>query len=280
MKIEEILLKGKKILIDNKIEDAFLISRKLLENTLEMNRNDLSINSKKEIDIEKEYFEKINQILEGKPLQYITKKQEFMKLDFYVDENVLIPQPDTEILVEKVLELANNRNNIEILDICTGSGCIGISLAKYLEKAKITLSDISNSALKIAKMNAEKNGVEAKINFINSDMYKNIENKFDIIVSNPPYIKTKIIETLDKQVQNEPKLALDGGEDGLEFYRILINESPKYLKQNGILMFEIGYDQKNEIEQLVKENKKYDNVQCIKDLSQNDRVMVITLKGE
>ena len=282
MKIEEILLKGKKILIDNKIEDAFLISRKLLENTLEMNRNDLSINSKKEIDIEqeKEYFGKINQILEGKPLQYITKKQEFMKLDFYVDENVLIPQPDTEILVEKVLELSNNRNSIEILDICTGSGCIGISLAKYLEKAKITLSDISNSALKIAKMNAEKNRVEAKINFINSDMYKNIENKFDIIVSNPPYIKTKIIETLDKQVQNEPKLALDGGEDGLEFYRILINESPKYLKQNGILMFEIGYDQKNEIEQLVKENKKYDNVQCIKDLSQNDRVMVITLKGE
>lgn len=197
-----------------------------------------------------------------------------MWLSFFVDENVLIPQPDTEILVEEAIKYANQiKENVEILDMCTGSGCIGVALAKHVKNAKVTLVDISTKALEVAKKNAKENEVKEKVNFIQSDMFENIKSKFDVIVSNPPYIKTKVINELDLQVQNEPHLALDGGENGLKFYEILINEAPKYLKENGKIFLEIGYDQKKEVEELARNSKFYKEIETVKDLANNDRVI-------
>lgn len=216
----------------------------------------------------------IKKIIEGKPIQYITNYQEFMKLQFYVNENVLIPQPDTEILVEQVIN-ENKNKNINILDLCTGSGAIGISIAKYIEKSNIIATDISSKALQIAKLNAEKNLVHKKIEFILSDMFKDIgKRSFDIIVSNPPYIKTKIIKNLDKTVQNEPSLALDGGMDGLKFYKIIAQKAHEFLNKNGKIYLEIGYDQKDDVVNLLKNTFKYKDIICIKDLEQNDRVII------
>lgn len=277
MKIEELLRCGKEKLEKQKVEDASIISRILMQYVLKIDRNKLIINKNDNVDINKEneYKEYIEKIIKGKPVQYITNNQEFMKLNFYVDENVLIPQPDTEILVEKVIKSIDIMENIEILDMCTGSGCIGISLAKNIKNTKVTLVDISKEAIEIAKKNAIQNEVENKITFIQSDMFENVKGKFDIIVSNPPYIKTDIIQTLDKQVQNEPHIALDGGEDGLDFYKILINEAHKYLKKDGKIFLEIGYDQKQEVENLTKQSKHYKKIETIKDLSQNDRVIIL-----
>lgn len=277
MKIEELLRYGKGKLEKQKVEDASIISRILMQYVLKIDRNKLIINKNDNVDINKEneYKEYIEEIIKGKSVQYITNNQEFMRLNFYVDENVLIPQPDTEILVEEVIKSIDIKENIEILDMCTGSGCIGISLAKNIENTKVTLVDISKEAIEIAKKNAIQNGVENKVTFIQSDMFENVKGKFDIIVSNPPYIKTDIIQTLDKQVQNEPHIALDGGEDGLDFYKILINEAHKYLKKDGKIFLEIGYDQKQEIESLAKQSKHYKKIETIKDLSQNDRVIIL-----
>ena len=278
MKIEELLRFGKEKLEQQKVEDASIISRILMQYVLKIDRNHLIINRDYEVDIdeEKKYKAYIEEIIKSKPVQYITNNQDFMKLNFYVDENVLIPQPDTEILVEEVIKNIDPKENIKILDMCTGSGCIGISLAKYIENVKVTLVDISQKTIEIAKKNAIQNNVEDKSEFIQSNMFENIREKFDIIVSNPPYIKTDVIQTLDKQVQKEPHIALDGGKDGLDFYKILINESYKYLKKGGKIFLEIGYDQKQEVENLVKQSKKYKKIEAIKDLSQNDRVIILT----
>lgn len=276
MKIEELLREGKKVLEKNNIEEASIISRSLLQYVLKIDRNKLVINKDEEVENNKknEYIGYIKEVAAGKPVQYITNKQEFMGLSFFVDENVLIPQPDTEILVEEAIKYANQiKENVEILDMCTGSGCIGVALAKHVKNAKVTLVDISTKALEVAKKNAKENEVKEKVNFIQSDMFENIKSKFDVIVSNPPYIKTKVINELDLQVQNEPHLALDGGENGLKFYEILINEALKYLKENGKIFLEIGYDQKKEVEELARNSKLYKEIETVKDLANNDRVI-------
>lgn len=222
----------------------------------------------------------LEKIKNNVPIQYVTNHQEFMKLDFYVDENVLIPQPDTEILVEEVIkyaDLASTKSEpLRILDLCTGSGAIAISLAKHIDNCEITATDISNKAIQIAKLNAEKNLVHRKITFIESDMFDSIpEKKYDIIVSNPPYIETDVINTLSKEVQKEPHLALDGGDDGLKFYRLIIKQAKNYLSSNGKVFFEIGYNQKEAIFNLIQNSEYFENPICIKDLSGNDRVIEI-----
>ena len=276
MKIKELIEYGKNTLNKNEVQDSSIISRILAEYILNFNRQEIIANLDKEVEEEQRvrYYLALIEIIQGMPIQYITNKQEFMKLDFYVDENVLIPQPDTEILVEKAIEEAKKIENVEILDMCTGSGCIGISIAKNIENAKVTLVDISKNAIEIAKKNALRNKVESQLTFIQSNMFEKVEKKFDIIVSNPPYIKTDVIPKLDRQVQNEPHIALDGGKDGLKFYKIIIEEAPKYLKENGKLILEIGYDQKEEVENLIKQSGQYKKIEVIKDLSQNDRVII------
>ena len=203
-----------------------------------------------------------------------------MKLNFFVDKNVLIPRQDTEILVEEVIKIAKRINAKKILDLCTGSGAIAVSLAKYLPQTEITAIDISNDALKIAKKNAVSNNVENQITFISSDMFTNLnEEKFDIIVSNPPYIKTNVIKELDIQVKNEPYIALDGGEDGLDFYKKIINESYQYLKCNGYLCLEIGFDQKFDVIELIENAEKFEGTYSKKDLFDNDRIIITRMRG-
>ena len=254
----------------------------LLEHVIKMNKFELVINHTQEISEDKinEFKYGLEKLKNNVPIQYITNHQEFMKLNFYVDENVLIPQPDTEILVEEVLKyvkqnLAASSSPVKILDLCTGSGAIAISLAKYIENCEITATDISLKALQVAKLNAEKNLVHNKITFIESNMFENIrDTEFNIIVSNPPYIETNVISSLAEEVQKEPLIALDGGADGFEFYKIIINNSCNYLSENGKLFLEIGYNQKNPLFELINNNKNLKNPVCIKDLAQNDRVII------
>ena len=276
MKIKEILEYGKNNLIEK--EDGYRLSKVLLKNLLNVTDLYIVINSDEELkeDIVNIFKENIEVLNTGIPIQYITNKQEFMGLDFYVDSNVLIPQPDTEILVEEVIN--NCKKDVKVLDLCTGSGAIGVSIAKNIRGSKVTMLDISDKALEIAKKNAQSNEVIEKCNFILSDMFENVQEKFDAIVSNPPYIQTKVIKTLDKEVQNEPKLALDGGEDGLEFYKVIAKNAYKYLNDSGVLALEIGYDQKEEVIELLELEDKYTDIYCKKDLAGNDRIIVCKLR--
>jgi len=278
MTIQELLNLGKKSLSSK--EDASLISKILLSYFLNKDKQYLIINNELEVPIyvEEKYKDAIEKVSNDFPLQYITNNQEFMKLNFYVDENVLIPRADTEILVEEIIKLTSKEKQINILDMCSGSGAIGISLAKYIPNSKVYMVDISKSALNIAQKNAKLNGVEKQVEFINSDMFEKVPNiEFDIIVSNPPYIETETIKILEKQVLKEPNIALDGGEDGLIFYRILVKETHKFLKQNGILGLEIGYNQKQEVIKLLEQEGVYKDIYCKKDLGGNDRAVIGTL---
>ncbi len=272
---EFIVLETKRLKLNN-IDDSTIIIKQILSYTLNKDQQYFVINGDKELQLEEEKNAKeaIDKIISGIPIQYITNKQEFMTEEYYVDENVLIPQPDTEILVEEVLKIcANNNCNAKILDLCTGSGAIAISLKKRIIKSTMFASDVSIKALNIARKNANINGTE--INFIESDLFDKIQEKdFDIIVSNPPYIKKEVLKTLSKQVQNEPILALDGGESGLEFYKKIANEAYIYIKNNGFLCLEIGYDQAKEVEEILIKNKYYKDIRVIKDLSNNDRCII------
>lgn len=272
MTIKEAIKYGSDLLKENKIED-YSIKVKILISFITGIKKDILINYE---DVEildnklEIYIYNLNKIIEGVPIQYITKKQEFMGLDFFVDENVLIPQPDTEILVEEVLKISKLYNKkINILDLCTGSGAIAVSLAKYIKDVNIIATDISENAIEIAEKNAIKNNVENKIKFVVSDMFKNIENKFDIIVSNPPYIETKEIEKLSKEVKNEPIIALDGGNDGIKYYKIIADNYNKFLNIGGYLLLEIGYNQGESVSKLFK------NSEIKKDLSGNNRVILV-----
>lgn len=273
MTIQENLKTGIELLQKNKVESPSLKCKILLSHLLKKPKEYLIINEKEKIDktIQKQYEEMLERLVKNIPLQYVTNKQEFMGLTFYVDETVLIPRADTEILVEEIIKRVNKNDELKILDMCTGSGAIAIALAKYIQNSKVTASDISKSALEVAKKNAVTNQV--KIEFIESNLFENIHEKFDIIVSNPPYIETDIICMLEEQVRKEPKIALDGGEDGLKFYTLIAKDAKRYLNSNGMLAVEIGYNQKNEVKKIF-ENEQYSKSICIKDLGGNDRVVI------
>ena len=286
MNIKELINFGKTTLEKNEVEDAGIIARVLAQYILKMDRNKIVINENSNIEeIDKHrYYLAIIEIIQGMPLQYITNSQEFYGIQMYVNENVLIPQPDTEILVQEVIKIIEQKNknkeqkDIEILDMCTGSGCIAVAIATNVQNVNAMLADISREALEIAKVNAQYTNTTEKFKFIQTNMFEKVEKKFDIIVSNPPYIETDTIKSLDKQVQNEPLLALDGGEDGLKFYRILVNEGYKYLNKDGYLCMEIGYNQKQKVEELLKQNEKYTSIYTLKDFNGNDRVVIAKLK--
>lgn len=280
MEIRQAIIEGTKILKENNIEDSSSIARILLSHILEKSKEYLIANNKEILkdDVLNLYIKNIEKIREGYPLQYITHSQEFMKLNFYVDENVLIPQPDTETLVEKAIEICNveyNKKHIKVLDLCTGSGAIAISIKKYLDNTQVMGTDISYNALKVANKNAKANNVQ--INFIQSDMFENINEKFDVIVSNPPYIEKEIIKTLPSDVKHEPIIALDGGSDGLDFYREIAENAYKYLNIDGYLLLEIGYNQRNSVIEILKNENKYASINAIKDLAGNDRVIISKL---
>lgn len=280
MTIRETIRKGMIKLKNNGINEPNLKARLLMQYILNKPRQYLLVYDNQTLTLRQEvnYFKAIKKVANGEPLQHITHLQEFMKMNFYVSEDVLIPRPDTETLVEEVVKIAKRIKAKKILDLCTGSGAIAVSLAKYIEKIEITAVDISSRALRIAKLNAKNNEVENQITFVESNLFQKIaKEKYDIIVSNPPYIRKDVIETLDKEVQKEPKIALDGGYDGLEFYRKIIHQADEYLKFKGYLCFEIGYDQKIDVIELIENEKKYVDTYCKQDLYGNDRVIVTKL---
>ena len=277
MTIKELLNRAVYKLKDAKIEQPILKARILMQYTLNKPREYLVIYDNKELTKlqEKLYIQNIERLIAGVPLQHITQSQEFMKMNFFVNEDVLIPRPDTEVLVEEVIEITKRLTRPKILDLCTGSGAIAISIAKYAKNALLFASDISENAIEVAKKNAKINKVEDRIEFLHSDLFNNIpKTKFDIIVTNPPYIKRAEISKLDIEVQNEPKVALDGGIDGLDFYRKIASKAYDYIKYNGYLCMEIGYDQKEYVLDILDYEKRYSDTYCKKDLYDNDRIIV------
>lgn len=277
LNIQELKKLGRDRLEEKQVEDSSHKADILLQFFLKMKKTQLVIHSQVDVEEEKvtKYLNAIEEVIGGKPVQYITNEQSFMNLKFYVDENVLIPQPDTEVLVETALTEVDK--TIKILDLCTGSGAIAVALEHFLEEKEVEIvaTDISEKALEIAKKNAIANNANTKIKFIQSDLFTKIpKQKFDLIVSNPPYIETETIKTLSKEVQHEPKIALDGGEDGLAFYRRIAKEAFDYLEDEGKLLLEIGYNQKEKVMALLQKEKKYVNIRCIKDFENRDRVIV------
>lgn len=276
MDIKNLLKLGTEILKENKIEDANLKCKILLSNILKVRREYLVINSLDEVP-EKviiDFKNKIEELKNGRPLQYITHIQEFMGLEFYVNEEVLIPQPDTEVVVEETLNIVKQNATRNILDICTGSGAIAIALKKNISELEIVASDISQKAIEIARKNAKSNEVE--IDFFCSNMFDDITGKYDLIVSNPPYIENNVIKTLPKEVQNEPYIALAGGEDGLDFYRVIAKRAKEFLNTNGYVIVEIGYNQKESVMEIFKA-EKYKDIYSKKDYSGNNRVVIASI---
>ena len=230
-----------------------------------------------------EFEKRIYARIEGVPLQYIVGMQEFMGLPFRVNPSVLIPRMDTEILAEEVLKIIDQKGlkNPEVLDLCTGSGALGISIAAKVPGALVTLTDVSEEALHTAMGNAALNNVGRRCSFLLGDMFAAIpeDKQFDIIVCNPPYIRTDVIETLDVEVKDhEPRAALDGGKDGLDYYRVIANEASMHLRSQGILALEIGYDQAVDVKRLLNKAKTYEDTRVVRDLMQLDRVIIATRK--
>lgn len=253
------------------ISEYKLDARLLLEFVCKTTRNDMFVNADKEVEPapEKEYKELLEKRAAHIPLQHLTGTQGFMGLDFIVGPEVLIPRQDTETLVETVLKELHD--GMSILDMCTGSGCILLSLLKYSNGCMGTGADISAKALETAAKNAE--ALSLKATFTESDLFSNISGKFDILVSNPPYIRTCEIETLMPEVKDyDPYIALDGHENGLYFYEKIIKDAPQHLVWGALVAFEIGNDQGKEVSKLLSDNG-YSEVEVIKDLCGNDRVV-------
>lgn len=277
MKINEILAEGERRLKEAGIEEAKLDAFYLLEHCFSISRMDYLMNPSKKAEplAEKRYFELLEKRQNRVPLQQLTGVQSFMGHDFFVNEHVLIPRQDTETLVELLLPFAKGK---KVLDMCTGSGCILISLALGAGLKSATGADISPEALKVAKENGKRLAVadfveDGVVSWLETDLFEKIEGKFDLIVSNPPYIESKEILKLQPEVRLfEPVLALDGKEDGLYFYRRIIEEAGQYLEKDGMLAFEIGYNQGETVKRLMEE-AGCEEVLVKKDLAGLDRIV-------
>ena len=284
--INELLKKGIDLLGKGDFLNPLLDAQLLLCHVLNVDKIYIYTQGKEEVSQEAvdKFLKLINLRKQRYPLQYILGSQEFMGLDFYVGEGVLIPRPDTEILVESIIDIVkedpfHNYKKINIVDIGTGSGAITLSLAHYIKNSFVYSIDISPRALDIAKNNAKRLNLEEKVCFLEGNLFSpiaflNLDNKIDIIVSNPPYIPSEEIDRLQREVSTyEPRLALDGGIDGLDYYRQITKEATRYLSKNGILAFEIGHNQGEEVKELLIK-QGFSNVKIIKDLPGKDRVVV------
>ena len=278
MNYQELLVDASKQLKFYKINSAMLDAELILSKTLGLSREKILLNLNEKIN--DEVLEKFNYYLklrkQNRPIAYILGFKDFWKYKFQVDKNVLIPRPETELIIEQALKNLPRLSKKNILDIGTGCGCIIISIIKERENCKATAIDKSLKALKVAKLNAEMHHVQKKIKFLNIDVDKYFANKYDLIVSNPPYIKDVEILSLDKDVKlNEPKLALSGGKSGLNKVFKVIKKSQKLLKTKGKLILEIGDKQSKEVKKyLIKNN--FNQIQVFKDLSRKDRCIVST----
>ena len=280
MKIDIAIKNACKELKRSKISSALLDSELLLSKVIKKDRKFILLNLDKELDesTQDNFKNLIFKRSKGKPLAYLTGIKSFWKYDFKVNEKVLIPRPDTEIVIEQVLKIYKNKNCLNFLEIGVGSGCIALSILKEKKSFLGTGIDLSQDCIEICRYNAKKLGVSNRIKLLKSDVDNLIFHKYDLIVSNPPYIKKFDLNKLNKEVINyEPKLALDGGLEGLSVIRKVIKKSSELIKTHGKLILEIGYDQKVPVKKMLNENNFYIN-NVIKDLAKNDRCIISTKK--
>ena len=278
MKIWSAVMEGTDILKNKSILSAQLDTEILMSKAINKNREYIILNHDEALNEENiKYFKKlIQERATKKPIAYILNKKFFWKYEFYVNKNTLIPRPDTEIIVEQILKVTNNKNNLRILDIGVGSGCILLSVLKEKKNFYGIGIDISKNSLDISRINAKKLFVEERVKFFQSDVDKFDQGKYDLIVSNPPYINHNKINYLESDVSKfEPRLALDGGLDGLSVVRKVIKKSSELLKKNGKFILEIGFDQKSKVIKLLNNKGFYIN-STTKDLANNDRCIVST----
>ena len=278
MNIQSAVIKGTNILKSKSIKTAQLDAEILMARVLGANREYIILNNNK--DLEDQNFENFKSLIKErasrKPIAYLLNKKFFWNNEFYVNKNTLIPRPDTEIIIEQILKFTKNKNTLNILDIGVGSGCILLSILNERKKFTGTGIDISKNSLDICKINAKKLLVDKRIKLYKSDVDKFTQGKYDLIVSNPPYIKSSSLKYLESDVLKfEPKLALDGGLDGLLVIRKVIKKSSELIKRNGKFILEIGFDQKNKVIKLLNEKGFYIN-STIKDYAKNDRCIVST----
>ena len=290
--VKEMLTMGEKQLMDSDIADATRDCKILYCYMMDIPFSKIILEYQEVLQdrLCDKYFELIDRRSKGEPVQYIMGSQEFMGLEFIVNENVLIPRQDTETLVEDALEIINTgtlrgedmdvkRKEWDILDLCTGSGAIGVSLARIANKVNVTCSDISEGAIKVAKENAQKHGVAKSVKFEQGDLFKPFskhfrKQKFDMIISNPPYIKSSVIPTLQKEVcEHEPLSALDGGESGLDFHERIVSGVGGHLRKGGVLLLEIGHDQGEAVSGLLSRNGEFTSIRVLKDLANRDRIV-------
>ena len=279
MKIKDIINYG--VAMIKNTESPSLETQMMIAKVIEKDRLYIMLNLEEDIDESKVEIIKImiDKRKSSYPLQYILGEREFWGMDFKVSEGVLIPRQDTEILIEETLKkLKDNKHksNLKGFEIGVGSGIISITLLKEIETLTMIGVDINDKAIELTKANALKHEVNDRLCILNSNLFEKInkENQFDFIISNPPYIETKVIDSLQEDIkQHEPKLALDGGEDGLDFYRAIIEQSKPYISPEGFIAFEIGYNQAEAVKKIFVENG-YPNVTIAKDLAGFDRVVI------
>ena len=278
MNIQETINKAAKVLIKNKIQTAYLDSELLLSKVLSKDRGYIILNLKEIVS--KKCLCKFNHLIQrrkkGEPIAYLTNYKDFWKQKYFVNKDVLIPRPDTEVLIEQTLKMFGKDKKLRILDVGTGSGCLILSILKERKNFLGVGIDISKKALKVARFNAKLQHLKNRVKFYNSDIDKFFFGKYDLILSNPPYIKNFDLKYLDEDVVTyEPRVALDGGCDGLSKITKVIDKASCLIKKNGKLILEIGYNQKNEIVKILKIRKFYIN-KIIKDYGKNDRCIIST----
>ena len=275
MNIQSALKKGQSILIDNNIISAKLDSEILMSQAIRKSKKFIILNLHKKIKKrDLDYFDNlIQERAKSKPIAQIIKKKDFWKYEFIVNNNVLIPRPDTEILIEQALKLVKNKNRLQILDIGIGSGCILMSILKEKKNFIGTGIDISNKSLQISKVNGHKLRINNRLRLFKSNIDNFNTGKYDLILSNPPYIRKNNLKCLEKDIGFEPKQALDGGLDGLSEIRKVISKSSELIKRSGHFIIEIGFDQKNKVKKILRD-KGFHIKKTVKDLSNHDRCIV------
>ena len=280
MNIESAIKKACKELKKNKISSALLDSELLLSKVIKKDREFILLNLDKKLEQsdQKSFKDLIIKRSKGKPLAYLTGVKSFWNYDFKVNDKVLIPRPDSEIIIEQVLDIYKNKNNLNFLEVGIGSGCISLSILKEKKSFLATGIDLSQDCIKISRLNANKLGVENRIKLLKSDVDNLIFRKYDLVVSNPPYIKKFDLNKLDREVKNyEPNLALDGGLEGLSVIRKVIKKTSELIKIGGKLILEIGHDQREPVKKMLINNNFYIN-RVLKDLAKNDRCIISTKK--
>ena len=278
MNIQSAVIEGTNILKNNYIKTAQLDAEILIAKALGLSRDYIILNNHKDLNYKNliDFKKLIKERSNRKPIAYLLNKKYFWESEFYVNKNTLIPRPDTELIIEQILRLTKHKNKLNILDIGVGSGCILLTILKERKNFYGTGIDISRKSLDISKINAKNLNIQSRVKFYKSDIDKFNYGKYDMIVSNPPYIKSCDLKYLEKDIINfEPKLALDGGLDGLSEIRKVIIKSSELIKKNGNLILEIGFDQKNKVIKLLNKEGFYIN-SILKDLAKNDRCIVST----